>query len=198
MITRVGNEQMGQFIRRTLVEEGVDVTHVSTDPKRLTALVVLGIRNRSSFPHIFYRENCADMALSEGDIDPAYIARARALVLTGTHFSQPGVEAASRKAIRAARQAGTKIALDIDYRPVAWGLTSHGDGENRFVESTPVTEHLQSIVADCDLIVGTEEEIRIAGGQASTIDSLKALRALTAATLCDQARVLWGARFISW
>tara|TARA_R110002126_G_scaffold291808_1_gene459791 strand:- start:8957 stop:10879 length:1923 start_codon:yes stop_codon:yes gene_type:complete len=183
LISRVGNEQMGQFIRRTLVEEGVDVAHVSTDPKRLTALVVLGIRNRSSFPHIFYRENCADMALSEGDIDPAYIARARALVLTGTHFSQPGVEAASRKAIRAARQAGTKIALDIDYRPVAWGLTSHGDGENRFVESAPVTEHLQSIVADCDLIVGTEEEIRIAGGQASTIDSLKALRALTAATL---------------
>ena len=45
-----------------------------TDPARLTALVVLGIRNRESFPLIFYRENCADMALCEQDLDAAYLA----------------------------------------------------------------------------------------------------------------------------
>lgn len=183
LITRVGDEQMGRFIRQTLVDEGVDVSHVSTDPVRLTALVILGIRNRSSFPHIFYRTDCADMALSADDIDPAFVGSARALVLTGTHFSQPGVEAASRKAMMSARQAGTRVALDIDYRPVAWGLTGHGDGENRFIESEAVTARLQSIVADCDLVVGTEEEIRIAGGENSTIDSLAALREITGAAL---------------
>ena len=39
MLTRVGNEQMGQFVREALAREGVDVGHVATDPQRLTGLV---------------------------------------------------------------------------------------------------------------------------------------------------------------
>jgi 5-dehydro-2-deoxygluconokinase len=65
---------MGRFIRETLQREGVDTTGVITDPDRLTALVLLGIRDDTQFPLIFYRENCADMALCEDDIDPAFIA----------------------------------------------------------------------------------------------------------------------------
>ena len=55
VITRVGDEPMGRFIRQTLAAEGVDVSHVSTDPQRLNALVILGIRDSETFPHIFYR-----------------------------------------------------------------------------------------------------------------------------------------------
>ncbi len=43
MLTRVGNEHMGRFVREALEREGVDVSHVVTDPARLTALVLLGI-----------------------------------------------------------------------------------------------------------------------------------------------------------
>ncbi|MBT3239153.1 MAG: 5-dehydro-2-deoxygluconokinase, partial [Rhodospirillaceae bacterium] len=113
LITRVGDEQMGRFIRQTLLEEGVDVSHVSTDPDRLTALVILGIRDLQTFPHIFYRENCADMGVRADHISKDYIASAKAVVLTGTHFSDPGVEEASRTAIRYAKEAGTKVVLDI-------------------------------------------------------------------------------------
>jgi len=179
LITRVGDEQMGRFIRQTLVEEGVDVSHVSTDPDRLTALVILGIRDMHTFPHIFYREDCADMGIRGEHISPEFIASSRAVVLTGTHFSKPGVEEASRTVIRYAKQAGTKVILDIDYRPVVWGLTSHGDGENRFIESDSATKHVQSIVVDCDLIIGTEEEIHVAGGSTDTIEAVKAIRALS-------------------
>ena len=66
LITRVGDEHMGRFIREELVREGVDVRGVKTDPERLTALVLLGIRDEQQFPLIFYRENCADMALTRG------------------------------------------------------------------------------------------------------------------------------------
>ena len=64
MLTRVGDEHNGRFVRETLAAEGVDVRHVTTDPKRLTALVFLGIRDRETFPLVFYRDNCADMALA--------------------------------------------------------------------------------------------------------------------------------------
>ncbi|WP_461307567.1 PfkB family carbohydrate kinase, partial [Albidovulum sp.] len=125
LITRVGNEHMGRFIREELAREGVDVRGVRTDPERLTALVLLGIRDEERFPLIFYRENCADMALCEDDIEEDFIREARCIVATGTHLSHPRTEAAVRKALRIARASGILTALDIDYRPNLWGLAGH-------------------------------------------------------------------------
>ena len=183
VITAVGDEHMGRFIREELVREGVNITGVKIDPDRLTALVLLGIRDKEQFPLIFYRENCADMGLNVEDIDPDFIQQARAVVATGTHLSHPQVEAATLKALTIAREAGLKTALDIDYRPNLWGVAGHGDGESRFVESQKVTEQLQSTLHLFQLIVGTEEEFHIAGGSTDTISALRAVRAVTAATL---------------
>lgn len=183
VITKVGDEHMGRFIREQLAREGVDVRGVATDPERLTALVLLGIRDEDSFPLIFYRENCADMALSVADIDEGFIAEARSVVATGTHLSHPRTEAAVLKALDLARKHGAKTALDIDYRPNLWGLAGHGAGESRFVASAAVTAKLQSTLHLFDLIVGTEEEFHIAGGTTDTIAALRAVRAVSAATL---------------
>ena len=183
MLTRVGDEHNGRFVRERLAAEGVDVSHVVTDPQRLTALVFLGIRDRDTFPLVFYRDRCADMAIAPADIDAGFIASARALLLSGTHLSQPDTLAACRRAVEAARAAGTQVVLDIDYRPVLWGLTSPGLGEQRYVPSAEVTARLQGIVADCDLLVGTEEEIHIAGGSTDTLAALRSLRELSRATL---------------
>ena len=183
LVTRVGDEHMGRFIREQLIREGVDVGGIVTDPERLTALVLLGIRDEDTFPLIFYRENCADMALCEADIRQDYIASARAVVVTGTHLSNPRTEAAVMRALGFARDAGAKTALDIDYRPNLWGAASHGEGESRFVESRLVTEKLQSSLHFFDLIVGTEEEFHIAGGTTETIAALRAVRAVSPATL---------------
>jgi len=183
LITRVGDEHMGRFLREQLEREGVDTRGVITDPGRLTALVILGIRDKHHFPLIFYRENCADAALDEADIEEDYIASARAVVVTGTHFSRPNLDAASRKAMRLARRHGGRVILDIDYRPVLWGLTGHGLGEERFVADDRVTAHLQSIVPHCDVVVGTEEEIHIAGGTTDTLAALRRLRECAPAAL---------------
>lgn len=183
LITRVGNEHMGRFIREELQKEGVDVRGVKTDPERLTALVLLGIRDEERFPLIFYRENCADMALCEVDIDEAFVAESRALVVTGTHLSHPQTESAVLKAITLARKHGGRVGLDIDYRPNLWGLAGHGDGESRFIESRRVTAKLQSHLHLFDLIVGTEEEFHIAGGSTDTIAALRAVRAVSKAVL---------------
>ncbi|NBX10454.1 MAG: 5-dehydro-2-deoxygluconokinase, partial [Marivivens sp.] len=134
--TQIGGrlEDMGSlFIREQLVREGVNVDGVITDPDRLTALVILGIRDEEQFPLIFYRENCADMALCEADIDERFIASARSVLATGTHLSNVQTEAAVLKALELARKHGARTALDIDYRPNLWGVAGHGDGESRFV-----------------------------------------------------------------
>ncbi len=183
LLTRVGDDHFGRFIREEVARCGVDVSGVLSDSQRLTALAVLGIRDQSRFPLLFYRENCADMALCEADVDPAFIGRAAAVLINGTHLSQPGVRAASRKAAQLARAAGGRVVFDIDYRPVLWGLTAPDAGENRYVASAAVTERLQEIAPLCDLIVGTEEEFHILGGSTDTMSALRAVRALTPAML---------------
>lgn len=183
MLSRVGDDHMGRFLRETLQREGCDTAQVRTDRERLTALVLLGIEDRDTFPLIFYRENCADMALCADDVDEAFIASSRALAITGTHLSTPGVHAASTKALEIARRHGVRTVLDIDYRPVLWGLTGRADGQTRFIADAGVTAHLQAVLPRFDLVVGTEEEFQIAGGDTDLLAALRAVRAATAATL---------------
>ena len=183
LITRVGNEQMGRFIKEQLAREGVETRGIATDPNRLTALVLLAVEAEGVSPMIFYRTDCADMALSEADIDEAFIASAGAIVVTGTHFSKPNSEAAQRKAIRIAKANGRKVVFDIDYRPNLWGLAGHEAGFERYVKSDVVSQQLRTVLPDCDLIIGTEEEIRIASGADSVLAALQAIRAMSKATI---------------
>ncbi len=190
MLTRVGDEHMGRFVRETLAAEGVDVAAVGTDPGRLTGLVLLGIEDAENFPHIFYRENCADMGLEAADVESAPFATARALAMTGTHLSTESVRRAARRAIALAKQHGLRVVLDIDYRPVLWGQAGHGSGAERAGSAPEVTRQLQAFLPDCNLVVGTEEEIRVAGGGESVLDALRAIRSATEATIVMKRGVL--------
>jgi 5-dehydro-2-deoxygluconokinase len=183
MLARVGDDHPGRFLRETLAREGCDVSHVTTDPSRLTALVVLGIKDRDTFPLIFYRENCADMAVDTSDFDEAFIASAKALAITGTHLSTEHTYRVSNVALDHARRNDVRTVLDIDYRPVLWGLTGKAEGEIRFIAADRVTAHLQRVLPKFDLIIGTQEEFMIAGGGADIMASLRAVRAVSAATL---------------
>ncbi len=183
IITRVGNEQMGRFVREQLQREGVSTKGVVTDPQRLTSLVLLAVENDKTFPLIFYRDNCADSALNVDDVDESFVLSARALLVTGTHFARADNDAAQRKAMAIAKRHGRKIAIDIDYRPVLWGLAGHDAGEERYIKSDKVSQHLQSILPDCDLIVGTEEEVHIAGGSENTSEALRMIRSLSSGVI---------------
>ncbi|MER9583494.1 5-dehydro-2-deoxygluconokinase [Mesorhizobium sp. M0276] len=183
LLTRVGDEQMGRFIREQLKREGVNVDGLKTDKERLTALVLLSVEDEGVSPMIFYRSDCADMALAEEDIDEAFISSARAVVVTGTHFSRPNSDAAQRKAIRIMKAKGGKVVFDIDYRPNLWGLAGHAEGFERYVKSDRVSAQLKTVLPDCDLIVGTEEEIMIASGADDCLSALKTIRSLSSATI---------------
>jgi len=181
MLARIGDEHMGRFLKEELDSVGVDTSQLITDKERLTALVILGIKDTEKFPLIFYRDNCADMAITAADVSEEYIASARCLAITGTHLSNPQTREAVLTALKYARRHGVKTALDIDYRPILWGLTSLGDGETRFIASESVTAQLKDVLHFFDLVVGTEEEFHIAGGSIDTIQALQNMRAVSEA-----------------
>ncbi len=176
LISRVGDEPMGRFVREQLAREGVDARAVLVDPQRLTSLVLLSVRDAQSFPLIFYRENSADGALCEDDIDEAFVGSARAVLVTGTHFSMPKAARAQRTAIAVAKAHGARVILDVDYRPNLWGIGGHGAGENRYARSGRVTDVLSAVLPECDLVVGTEEELHVAAGVEDTLGAVRQIR----------------------
>mgnify|MGYP002525140737 FL=1 len=123
------------------------------------------------------------MAVDIKDFTAEFIASSKALLITGTHFSSANTYSTSMKAIEYAKAANTKVIVDIDYRPVLWSLTGLGDGESRFVPSDDVSQHIQTILPYCDVVVGTEEEVHIAGGSEDTITALKQIRKLSSAII---------------
>jgi 5-dehydro-2-deoxygluconokinase len=153
MLTRVGDEPLGRFVRRALEGYGVDVSHVVADPGHQTALVILGIQPPDQFPILFYREACADIHLSPGDVDAAWIASARAVVLSGTALSRSPSREATLAALEAALAAGKQVVLDLDWRPFLW---PEGPAAAR--------DRYLSVAARCQVVVGTEEEAEAAGG----------------------------------
>jgi 5-dehydro-2-deoxygluconokinase len=183
LLTRVGDEPMGRFVREQLAREGVDTRAIQIDARRLTPLVLLAVRDRDSFPLIFYRENCADSVLGPEDVPEELIGAARAVLVTGTHFSLEAGARAQRKAVGLARALGRKVILDIDYRPNLWGLGGHDAGESRYTRSARVTETLAAVLPDCDLIVGTEEEMHIATGSEATLEAVRRIRARSRAVI---------------
>lgn len=186
ILSAVGDEAMGRFVRETLIQENVDVSSLLTKADHLTGLVLLGIDPPDRFPLIFYRENCSDMALTESDIHEGMFRETKALLVTGTHCSTPEIFAVTKKAVLLAQKAGCEIILDIDYRPVLWGAASHGEGEERYVAHELVSMRLGEFIPSCGLIVGTEEEIRVAAGEHSLGAALSHIREQTDAVIVQK------------
>ncbi len=183
LITGVGTEQMGRFIVEQCAREGVVTQGIKVDPERLTALVLLAVEDEGVSPMIFYRPDCADMAIDEHDVDEAFVKSSKSVLVSGTHFSRPNTEAAQRKAMRIAKANGGKVVFDIDYRPNLWGLAGHDAGFERYVKSDAVSSRLKTVLPDCDLIVGTEEEVLIASGEDNLLEALKTIRSLSNGTI---------------
>lgn len=176
ILSKVGDEAMGRFVRQQLQMEGVDTEALFVDADRLTGLVLLGVCPPDHFPLIFYRRDCADMALTYQDVDAAPIGLAKALLVTGTHCSTKQARDVTIHAVKRAVSLGTQVVLDVDYRPVLWGLTGPGDGELRYVATQVVHEQMAPLLRYCDVIVGTDEELAILAGVEDPLDAAMRLR----------------------
>ncbi|MBN4077305.1 5-dehydro-2-deoxygluconokinase [Sulfobacillus acidophilus] len=183
LLSRVGSDEMGVFLRETLKRENVDVSLLKTDNEHLTALVLLGVNPPDRFPLIFYRESCADNQIKKQDIAENIFQKSKAFLLTGTCLAKEKLRDVSKYAISIAKKANCLNILDIDYRPVLWGLVKKGNGEQRYKKDDFVTRIFGEILPQMDLIIGTKEEFLIAGGSNCLKEALKNIKNKTNAIL---------------
>src|SRR5512137_2259526 len=87
LLTAFGEDPIGDFVAHFLTEEGVDIRFCPRKPGRCTGAVVLGIEPPDKFPLVFYRDNCADIALTIDDVLAAPVSLSLVVEVAGTNLS---------------------------------------------------------------------------------------------------------------
>jgi 5-dehydro-2-deoxygluconokinase len=186
MLTGVGADAFGTFVCKALEADNVDVSLVKRDNDRLTALVALAIREQDDFPRIFYYADSADMAVGPEDIDWNVVERAGNILLTGTYLARPRLREMSMQLARFAREHRKRVVLDVDFRPVLWGLVPHSRANAMAAKSSEFASAIQSMAPLCDLIVGTEDELTTAAGAETIEQAMATLQRLSNAMLVQK------------
>ena len=163
IVSRVGDDGHGEYIRGFLQSEGVDVGWLGTDRTLNTPIVFCEIFPPDRFPLLFYRTpTCPDWELSAEDFDLDAVAAAPVLLLTGTGLARSRSQDAHRLAIQRHRHAAV---FDLDYRPGFW--SSRGE------YAAAVSEMLRH----ADVVLGNESEVVAATGAADARAGVAAIRA---------------------
>lgn len=120
-IGRIGDDDLGELVVRELRGQGVDVV-ARQDPAAPTGLMVKEHRHGRPTRVRYYRRGNAGSRLGPDDLDPAVLTGAELVHLTGiTAALSDTARAALRRAVALARQSGTTISFDVNYRATLWG-----------------------------------------------------------------------------
>jgi 5-dehydro-2-deoxygluconokinase len=174
IVSRVGDDPHGDYVRSWLAGEGVDVRFLATDPEWLTPPTFCEVWPPDRFPIFFYRRPTApDWQLSPADFDADEVAAAPLLYATGTGLAQSPSRETTLAALRAHQ--GTAI-FDLDWRPVLWNETS------------AYPELAAEAAALADIVIGNEEEV--AAAQLGEVPRLVLKRGERGATVIEDGETI--------
>ena len=153
LVTGVGDDPFGRFVRRALRELGVDDRYVVVDPVNPTPVTFCEIFPPDDFPLYFYRRPSApDLQLRPKHLDLDAVRDAALFWTTVTGLS----EEPSRSAHHAAWEARGRrrhTVLDLDYRPMFWA------------SAADASEQVRAALPQVTVAVGNREECEVAVGE---------------------------------
>lgn len=161
VITKVGEDGFGFYVRSALREFGVDDRFVGIDPTLRTPIVFCEIHPPDHFPLLFYREPKApDMNLTLDELDLDAIRSAQIFWTTGTGLSDEPSRTATLGAIDSRAKKGVTV-HDLDYRPMFWERPEEAG------------EWQRQALSNVTISVGNLEECAVAVGEASPEEMAK-------------------------
>ncbi|WP_375266856.1 5-dehydro-2-deoxygluconokinase [Planktotalea sp.] len=155
LVTRVSDDAVGRYCVQQLKNYGVNADHVtpvSGEFRNSTAIYESRVQDHQS---VIYRNGAADFQMDIADVEAVDYAKFGALITAGTVFAAEPSRAATFHAFALAKKAGVPITFDVDYRPYSWPSPQ------------VASEVLSRAAAECDMIVGNDEEF---GFMAGSID----------------------------
>jgi fructokinase len=166
LMTLVGADDFGAYLRAALAAEGVDVRGVGTHPTARTGITFVTVGHLGERSFLFYRHPSADQLVAEGDVDIDLIAGARVFHYGSSTLAREPSRSATWKALVAARAAGRVISSDPNLRMHIWA----DPGEAR-----PL---IQKALAMTDLVKVSEDELEGICGTSDIEDGTRRLRDL--------------------
>lgn len=155
VVTRVGDDGFGEYIRAGLAENfGVDNRYVSTDPELRTALAFCALDPPSDPPLLFYREpRGPEMNLRPADI-PDIAATVPVLWTAGSRFAQEPSRSTVLEVLEKRGQRPHTV-LDLDYRPSFWASPQEAGAHiGQAVELATVAVGNRT---ECEIAIGTAD-----------------------------------------
>lgn len=149
VVSAVSADSLGHYVRQFLMRNGVDVQGIHTAPAAARNSLALTEMRAEDCQVIIYRNGAADLCLAPDDIAAELIASSRTLLVTGTALSNSPSREAALHAMTLARDAGTVVVLDLDYRPYGWASTAEA------------ASYLGQACALADMVIGNREEFDV-------------------------------------
>jgi 5-dehydro-2-deoxygluconokinase len=156
VVTKVGDDPFGPYVRAALERFGVDPRWVGTDSELRTPIVFCEVFPPDHFPLLFYRQPKApDMNLVPSDFDRESVRAARLFWITGTGLSDEPSRSTLLELLEDRERAASADALtvlDLDYRPMFW---SRPDEARAWIRRA-----LERVT----IAVGNQDEVEVAVG----------------------------------
>jgi len=147
LLTALGNDQVGKFIRHFLHKEGIETAFIPTIAQARTSAVLLGIEPPDRFPLVYYRHNAADIYVNIDHVKATPIQNFRVVVLSGTALSRDPSRTASFYAAELAQQKQVPAFLDLDFRADQWE------------DPRAYGVYVRALLPRLQVVIGTEEEV---------------------------------------
>ena len=145
-IGKVSDDPLGRFITSFLEKEGIDVSHIKKAEPGIRSGITMGEILPDTCNCFMYRNGCADLQMSPGELDEKYIADHKLLLISGASLSHSPARETVFAAIDLARRNQTRIALDLDYREGTWDRPEE------------VSVYLTLAAQKADIVIGTRDE----------------------------------------
>ena len=150
MVTKISDDQHGNFVEDYMHQAKVDTKHFYRDKdERKIGLTFTEIKSPEDCSILMYRDNVADLYLSPDEIDPDYIKSTNTLLVSGTALSQSPSREAVIKAVNIAKENNIEVIFELDYRPYTWKT----DAEKGL--------YMSLIAQKADIVLGTRDEFNV-------------------------------------
>ncbi|MEZ3487675.1 MAG: carbohydrate kinase [Lachnospiraceae bacterium] len=163
-IGKVGEDQFGRLLKGTIEELGIGTKGLIIDKEIRTTLAFVHTFPDGDREFSFYRKPGADMMLSEDEVDLDMIRKSRVFHFGTVSMTDEPSRSATKKALKAAKEAGCLITFDPNLRPPLWG--SLDDAK----------EQIEYGFQYCDVLKISDNEIQFVSGKEDYDEGIRYLK----------------------
>jgi fructokinase len=166
LMTLVGPDDFGAYVRAQLSREGIDIRGVGVHRTAKTGVTFVSVATDGARSFLFFRHPSADQMISADDVDAQLVAEARIVHVGSSTLSREPARAATWKAVDAAKRAGRLVSTDPNWRAHLWE------------DPRQAPPMLRELLSKCDIVKISDDELKPLVGTDDPDQAARELRAL--------------------